>query len=236
MWLRAGCFAGCVLFCGVARAGGGYGLPPRGAATATNEHSVAPESQAPRVPAQPRTSWSGDRLAVLGHVGIGAPAGAVGLDLDFAPIRLFAIDVGIGVSPSGPQFAVMPRLRLPIGTLSADQPTLLTLGAGPSFGHYKNGTRPAGIACLLLCIGPGEGPDEEAQNFAHAVWYNVELGLDVYPNDERGYLRITLGYGFIANDSDYTCVHGHESGSTTKCTSYSGQALGFFTLAYGFDL
>ena len=48
-------------------------------------------------------------MALLAHVGIGAPGGALGLDLDVAPIPNFAFGASVGVSPGeGLQLALMP--------------------------------------------------------------------------------------------------------------------------------
>jgi len=199
------------------------------------EHSVVRNSHVDPPP-NSRTSWTGDRLALLAHLGVGAPAGALGVDLDIAPIRWFAVQVGVGRSSNGAQFALLPRLRVPIDTLG--QRTLLTFGAGPSFGHYENGQREAGLGCLLLCALDANGEAPANQVFQRALWYNFELGLDIYSSEGRGFLRTTLGYGFISNASDYSCTT-PEGGSYPPgdgCSRDSGQSLAFAMVAYGFDL
>ena len=206
----------------------------RASAASLGEHTVARGAQA--TPSL-RTSWTGDRLALLAHIGIGAPAGALGLDLDVAPIPYFALNVSVGRSENGAQYALMSRARLPIGTLAAKQNTYLTFGVGPSFGRYENLHSCAGLSCLILIGADGESP--ATQTFDRAVWYNLEFGLDVYSGEGRGFLRTTLGYGWISNDHDYRCVPSTSSGgyaSGAGCDRDSGQALAFFSFAYGFDL
>jgi hypothetical protein len=208
--------------------------PERVADASFDEHSVVHDSQAAR---NRRTSWTGDRLALLAHIGIGAPGGALGADLDIAPIPYFAVAASSGISFGGPQFALMPRLRIPVGDRASRQRTFLTFGAGPSFGRYVNGSENAGLGCLLLCALEQNGESKATQTFEHARWYNLELGLDAYGREGRGYLRTTLGYGWISNDHDYTC-RSRDSGYPPGggCDRRSGQALAFFTLAYGFAL
>ncbi len=202
------------------------------------EHTVVPDAHVASPPPSRRTSWTGDRVAFLAHLGIGAPAGALGLDLDVAPVRALAVHAGIGRSPGGAQYALLARVRLPIATSASGRQTLFTIGGGPSIGRYENGTESAGLACLWLCALEQNGESPATQTFERALWYNLELGLDIYAAEGSGLLRTTLGYGLIANDQDYACAPS-PSGSyppNKGCDRSSGRDLAFFMIAYGFDL
>jgi len=178
---------------------------------------------------------TGDRLALLGHLGIGAPAGAIGLNVDVAPVSFLALDLGAGYSPGGWQLAATPRFRIRLNPTS-----YFTLGAGVSIGPYSSSHTLAGLGCAFLCIMEGIGDssgDIATQHFDLARWYNLELGWDLYSSD-RGMLRWTLGYGFIANGSANSCSEdpnryyapGH------GCDRTDGQGLLFAAFAAGFDL
>jgi hypothetical protein len=197
---------------------------PQETVTATETHRERYE----RTP----QGWTRDKVALLAHLGIGAPAGALGVDLDIAPIKAFALRLGAGISLGGPQLAALPRLRLAIGKGS-----FLTLGTGPSVGRYVNGNSLAGLGCLALCaLGSlGEGP--ASQTFRRAVWYNVELGIDAFDRKGSGLFRASLGYGTILNDHDYSCeekAYGYPPGGA--CNRTTGQGLFYATAELGFFL
>jgi len=222
----------------ISRLAGAFDGEPEPAPEASARHSVVSGAQLAATPRSRRTSWTGDRLALLAHVGIGAPGGALGLDLDVAPIPYLALGASVGVSPGeGLQLALMPRLRAPLGTLAGGQKTFLTFGAGVSLGRYVNDREVAGLGALFLGLGDGESP--ATQRYERALWTNFEVGLDVYSLEGRGFFRTTLGFGQISNDRDYTCSAREGGGSyppSGDCDRDSGQGLAFFTLAYGFDL
>jgi len=182
-----------------------------------------------------RDSLTGDRVALLGHLGVGAPAGAVGLDVDIAPVPFFALDLGVGRSPGTWQFAATPRFRV-----RSAESTFLTLGSGLSFGAYDNSHAMAGIACAVLCFmeGMGDSSGEIAtQHYDRALWYNVEFGADIYSRRGRGLVRLTFGYGAILNSDAYSCSEDPRAyyASDHGCNRTSGQALAFMALAGGFD-
>jgi len=201
------------------------------------KHGVVGGAHFGPAPPSRRTSGTGDRLALLAHVGIGAPGGALGVDLDVAPIPYVALNASLGLSPGGPQYALMLRARAPIGSLAAGRHTFLTLGAGPSVGRYENQNANAGLSCLFTCALEQNGETKARQTFERAVWYNIEIGLDVYSREGRGLLRTSLGYGWISNARDYTCPPasgGYPPGG--GCDRKTGKSLAFFMFAYGFDL
>jgi hypothetical protein len=201
----------------------------------SEEHTVKERRARVLQPPIERTSVTGDRLALLGHLGIGAPAGAIGLDVDVAPLTFLALDLGAGYSPGGWQLAATPRLRIRLNPTS-----LLTLGAGVSIGPYDNSHTVAGVGCVFFCIMEGMGDssgDIATQHFDRALWYNLELGWDVYSSD-RGMLRWTLGYGVISNNSAYSCSEDPKRyyASGHGCERGDGQGLLFAAVAAGFDL
>jgi hypothetical protein len=201
----------------------------------SEKHTV--KVRRPRLePPMQRSSVTGDRVALLVHLGIGAPAGALGVDLDIAPVSFFAVGLGAGRSPGSWQFAATPRFRF-----RSAQSTFLTLGSGVSFGAYNNGHTMAGVGCALACIMEGMGDssgDIATQHYDRALWYNLELGADIYAREGSGLLRLTFGYGLILNSNDYSCSENPKAYYATGhgCSRDSGQALVFIALAGGFDL
>ncbi|HYP87552.1 MAG TPA: hypothetical protein VEQ59_05355, partial [Polyangiaceae bacterium] len=135
-------------------------------------HSVSAVQHGPTDARVPQ-GFTEDHLALLAHIGIGAPAGALGGDVDVMPVPEVALRLGAGLSFNGPQFSFMPRARIPIGKREH-----FTLGTGASVGRYDNYGAAGGLGCLLLCVGLGEGPAR--QTFARALWWNLEIGFDAY--------------------------------------------------------
>jgi len=169
---------------------------------------------------------------LLIHLGIGAPAGALGADLDIAPVDFFALRVGAGISFGGPQLAVLPRMRAPLG-----KGRFVTFGAGPSWGRYVNASSFAGLGCLALCALAQNGESPATQTWQRAVWYNFELGFDVYSLEDTGLIRSSLGYGTIHNDHDYSCQERpYGYAPNAGCDRSSGHGLVYLTVEFGFVL
>lgn len=203
--------------------------PSHAQAEPASKRSAAPAPSPEAEFASRRSSWSGDRLALLAQAGIAAPAGDLNLSLDFAPIEALALNVGAGPGMSGWQFAVLPRVRI------ATKPgTYFTFGIGPSFGRYVNSMNGAGLLAAFSQM--AESPAE--QTFRRAVWLNVELGLDLYSNGGRGLGRFTLGLGELMNPHDFKCepLPDHQYSSSGGCDRTSGQSLLFIAFAYGLDI
>jgi hypothetical protein len=201
----------------------------------SDAHTVkarGPHSESP----SHRSSLTDDRIALLGHLGIGAPAGAIGLDVDLAPVSFLALDLGAGLSPNGWQVAATPRLRIRV------TPTgFITLGSGPSLGPYDNSHSVAGVACVFLCLMDGMGDSSgsiASQHYERALWYNLEFGADVYAREGRGMMRVTIGYGQILNSTAYSCTEDPKDyySSHNGCDRSTGQGLLFATIAGGFNL
>ncbi|MEO6603297.1 MAG: hypothetical protein ABIQ16_25660 [Polyangiaceae bacterium] len=198
------------------------------------EHTV--KLRRPRaLPPPQRTSATGDRIALLGHLGIGAPAGAIGVDVDIAPVSFLALDLGAGLSPGGWQIAATPRFRIRLNPTS-----FLTLGGGVSLGPYENSHSVAGLACVFFCIMDGMGDSAGSiatQHYQRALWYNLEFGGDIY-SGERGMLRVMAGYAQIANNTAYSCWEDPKEyySPDHDCGRTVGQGLLFAAFAGGFDL
>ena len=161
-------------------------------------------------------------FAAFLHLGMGTPYGGAGLAFDVIPTDWLALEAGVGTNGEGPEFAVMPRLRLPI-TAQA----YLTAGTGVSFdtryvGHVSNGA--AGFEQIFEGIAEG--------STSYAVWspayfWNAELGAERVDGSfiTRGY----LGYARVLNAASYTCTAGDFACSPQKAQSliYLGFALGY---------
>lgn len=115
--------------------------------------------------------------AIYGIFGFGTPVGLLGLEAvhRFDHLELTA---GGGLGLHGPQWAVMPRLKL------GDGHGALTLGAGFSGGQYG----PINWECqnAAACQTPG----------AYALWANFEIGGEYWDGGLafRCFLGLGLGY------------------------------------------
>ena len=202
----------------------------RGRPSETNAVADANPTNPPRVP----QGWTGDRVALLGHLGIGAAAGSIGVALDIAPIRFFALQMGAGVSLNGPQLALIPRLRLPVG-----KGVLFTLGDGVSAGRYKNERDTAGLGCVLVCMFDSIGGERPAEQiWKRAYWNNFELGFDFFPSRGRGTARVSAGYAALLNERDYACKALDPSSSAPGggCERTSGHGLIYLSTEFGLFL
>lgn len=227
------------------------GTPYAGATTNTSDaQSVAAVGEDARAPpvetkdsqlptkADPlrRTSWTGDRVALLAHLGLGAPGGALGAELDLAPIRRFAVNASGGFSPGGLQLAVTPRVRFELA-----QPEMLVgFGTGVSMGPYRSTTTSAGLVCILFCVMDSMGSSTATLAWDRAIWHNTEVSLDVYPPRSSTFFHLTLGYGYIVNSADRVCLDAdaspNEFGPGKGCDRDSGQSLLYVSAAVGFDI
>jgi len=161
-------------------------------------------------------------FAAFLHLGMGTPYGGAGLAFDVIPTDWLALEAGVGTNGEGPEFAVMPRLRLPITAQG-----YLTASTGVSLdtryvGHESNGA--AGFEQVFEGIAEG--------TTSYAVWspayfWNAELGGE--REDNRFITRFYLGYARILNASSYTCTEGYFPCSPQKAQSliYLGFALGY---------
>ena len=191
-----------------------------------------PDVATPRSEREPQ-GWTRDHVALLVHLGIGAPTGALGVTLDLAPIRFVALQLGAGASLNGLQLAAMPRLRLPIGKRA-----LLTLGDGVSTGRYQNDHEFGGLACVMLCVMESMGERSATQTWQRAYWNNFELGFDEFAAHGTGVFRGSVGYAVLLNEHAYTCDPGGPSGygPGKGCDRTGAHSMVYVSAEFGFFL
>jgi hypothetical protein len=168
-----------------------------------------------------RHSVTDDRVALLAQLGLGAPSGALGVELDIAPIRYAALNLGVGVTPNGTQFAGTVRLRIPVS-----ERLLIGVGTGISFGPHVDG----GMDCWC-----GSDETTSAQVYERAYWHNIELAVDLYSKRGRGMAQFAIGYGHLLNPADYSCRPPAQNAASSQCGS-TDDWWPFLSAAYGFDL
>ena len=94
---------------------------PTGATDATHEPAATPEVDA----------WQAHRLALLAHLGVGAPIGVLGLSGEYAFTPWASAGLGVGsVDGKSANVAAMGRWRLPLGEHFGTG-----VGVGASFGR-----------------------------------------------------------------------------------------------------
>jgi hypothetical protein len=182
-------------------------------------------------PASRRSSGTGDRLAILAHVGIGAPAGALGMSLDLAPVRWFATNVGGGLGSAGAQFAATSRIRVDLSNR-----VLLGVGTGVSLGPYRSRFPSEGLGGWLTL-----GSRQAAiLVWERAYWHNVELSVDYYPSSGTLMSHFAVGYGYIINDNARVCTDANKPEDwfdiREGCSRSTGLSLFFASAGVGFDI
>jgi hypothetical protein len=130
-----------------------------------------------------------DRHRVGGTLGLWTPIGAAGVNYT-RMTRFVEVDVGAGLAFSGPQAAVMPRLRLGNDNIA------FTLGVGLSVGRYRNE-----FECPDIDLDWTDDTDEVCiVPETVALWGNGEAGVAV--TSRAGlFLRVFAGGGQIAATS-----------------------------------
>jgi hypothetical protein len=143
-------------------------------------------------PAHP-SPWAEHSLGVELGTGLGAPAGAASIGLDWTPLPWLSLGGGIGAGRSfdlfsesgGFQAAFMPRLRFVVAGWG------VSMGAGPSLGSFE---------WCDSC--PFEGGDR--WQWSRAFWLNVEGGLEYRWRSGVG-VRFSLGTARLENPDAVTC-------------------------------
>jgi hypothetical protein len=158
------------------------------------------------------------RRAVAAVLGIGTPVGAAGLEGSywFGPKLELSAGLGLGLSASAAQWAVMPRYR--IG--SARQ--ALTLGLGVSGGDYA-------YTLASLCGSQEEFVECHTSDTRYTVWVNAELGGEhVGPSGFT--LRYFVGVGRIVAQGADHCTYLNQP--SDNCGGIPGNTLPYATIPY----
>lgn len=155
----------------------------------------------------------GARSRVSGSLGLLTPTGEIGFEYTRNLAAFLELGIAVGYGFSGPQLAVMPRLRTGSGPLS------VSLGAGLSGGPYHE-------PVLLVDGCPCTGCESCKPTDATAMWANLELG--VQGTGQSGVMvRVYGGAGRLVWMGD--CVGG-------DCRRLPGTLLPYLGLAIGHTL
>jgi hypothetical protein len=152
----------------------------------------------------------GARSSLSVTTGVFTPVGEIGIEYTHNLNRYLEVGFSGGMGFTGPQAAVMPRLRIAHGGLA------FLLGAGLSGGPYQ---------ALDICFDDG---CETPGSVKVAVWANLEAGVQL--TTERGFLvKVYAGAGAIVASSVCT-------GNPDDCMSINGTTLPYFGLSIGHTL
>lgn len=123
------------------------------------------------------------------QVGLGTPLGWGGVEIEQTVASFLALSGGVGMGFSGPQVAVMPRLRF------GGRDGALTFGAGASYGRFvwTDG-------CLLHCT--------PARAEGVALWDNLEVGIEIRRSSGFSF-RAFIGHGNVVGRSLVCTVAGN---------------------------
>jgi len=168
-----------------------------------------------------RDTWGTKTRTIEARGGFGGPLGYGGLSFEWAPVRWFATGAGAGYLPSGPQFGIMPRLRLPLTPWLA-----VGFGVPISLGPYIYDARfPQSTD---VCSGPN-CTYHVTRTWNMAVWGHLEPGVDVrFPNGLQA--RFYGGGSKVMNPHDATCASNFSYGCPSRAGEerlYGGVALGY---------
>jgi hypothetical protein len=160
--------------------------------------------------AEAESNFKTHPTAVYAQLGLGTPLGWAGGEIEQTLTSFLAISGGVGMGSAGPQVALMPRLRL--GNLY----TVVTLGAGVSYGKYR--------------WDDGCSPDcSPTVRTGTVTWGNLEAGIE--HRLRSGFsVRYFAGYGHVIA-GQLTCTTGTfcdvEDQNDGRSLFYLGAAVGW---------
>lgn len=131
------------------------GPPAYGPRPAATPPAESVDRKPPPKKAKPNYNrWERRPLGVEAVLGLGGPVGVFGVALDYAASPMFVINTGVGLGLDGPQVALTPRIRLPVGKVVG-----FGVEGGVSTGPYKE--------LCLLCT------DDQRKHVPMATWFNM---------------------------------------------------------------
>jgi hypothetical protein len=181
--------------------------------------AAAPEGAASLAQPDP---WVARPLAIEGHLGFGPPIGDAALAVDYSPLPVLSVNLGIGLSPSGVQYGLMPRVRFV--RFGHRVRFAFYVGAGVSAGHYD---QPSG-GSLALDGSKNGGPAR--YDWDQAYWLNGEVGMEMRLADGL-VIRPYVGLADLLNTKPTRTIPGEgfdvPGGRVSPVQAYIGGALGF---------
>ena len=155
----------------------------------------------------------GARSRITLNLGLFTPVGELGFEYTQMVVRFLEIGASVGVGFSGPQAAIMPRLRAGGGPIS------ISIGAGLSGGAY---TDPFGLSCPDASSVPCSDNGVKAT----LLWTNAEGGIQ-WTSHGGVVVRLYAGAGRVLTHG--TCRNG-------ECDRVDGMTLPYAGLAFGHTL
>jgi hypothetical protein len=184
-------------------------------------------TEPPDAPPQAPDPWATRPFMVEAHLGVGTPLGILGVAFDFAPVPFLALNLGVGLGVSGPEFAFTPRVRL--FRWGRRSHGALYLGAGVSANAYD---QPTAIDTIPLDGSQSESADEIAHyHWNMAYWTNLEAGVEIRLRSGTS-LRPYFGVSRLLNsDPSATLVDAYSgkppSSPVEPWSGYIGFAVGY---------
>ncbi len=171
-----------------------------------------PAIDVPPVPEEPRALWSMDV-----NLGVGTPEGALSVARDLPGPGWLGVRGSLGLGSGGPQAAIMPYVRVPLGRRAAARLSL-GLSAGPYVWHE-------GPLCFA--------DDCATKTSSLAAWSNVELAIE-WKRSAGWHARPYFGFGNMLDPeslhctgNDYAvahCMSDHVGDGASRI--YAGVAIG----------
>jgi hypothetical protein len=141
--------------------------------------------------ALPGAAWKQRPLSLEAHMGLATPVGFFGVTVEYSPIPMVGIGVGIGTNYLGYAPAVLARFRPLQGARDA-----LVVSAAYSFGKYG------------FKVGSFDGSTDSGEGYWHSdllQWAQADIGWE-HRAHKGLVLRIALGAAFVTNPDGLRCV------------------------------
>ena len=174
---------------------------------------------------RPPDPWATRPIVAEAQFGIGTPLGLAGLAIDYSPVPILGLDLGVGLGLGGVEYAFASRLRV----LRAGRRThvVVYLGGGLSGGAYN--TEYAGPE---VAVDGSQGNFENPVPHYHwdaAFWTNLEAGVEIRFKSNVS-LRPFAGAAFLLNPNAGMAVTGQRGDAPTppeRWLPYLGLAIGY---------
>ena len=191
--------------------------------------ATSPSGAAP--PPEDEDPWTARPFALEAQVGVGAPHGAAGAAVEWAPTRWLVVGAGTGVAFSGlllgqtwVQEALAIRLRRCLGTVGLSGG--LGWSTGPYAWFYDGSRAPEGWKASQSIL----------REWRRAHWVNLEVAVE-HRRPSGLQLRALLGLGAVMNPAAGVCRY--YTGDTCDALDAAladgkGEGTPYFALAVGY--
>ncbi len=169
--------------------------------------------------------WDLRPIVVEAQFGAGTPIGIAGLAIDYSPVPILGLNVGVGLGLGGVEYAFGSRLRV----VRAGRRTHVAvyLGGGVSGGAYNTEYAGPNIA-----VDGSQGDFESPVPHYHwdaAFWTNLEAGVEIRFKSNFS-LRPFAGAAYLLNPNAGVAVigqHGDAPAPPERWLPYLGLAIGY---------